>query len=181
VRHQLPLLAVALTRPVHGLRASIPLVRGRQPLQTWWTARAGRRKICSLWARLAALRLAAASWPAIGVTLCVLLWARDGGDVELRQYEGQVLALLTDHDGQVIHRAHVIGDDGPSEVQILRLGSEDALAAYLSDPRRTALAGQRDAAIERTDVLRIQLEGPGPGVPASVTQLRCRGPYAPSG
>ena len=92
------------------------------------------------------------------VTLCVLLWARDGRDVELRQYEDQVLALLTDHDGQVIHRAHVIGDDGPSEVQILRLGSDDALAAYLSDPRRTALAGQRDAAIERTDVLRIQLE-----------------------
>lgn len=91
------------------------------------------------------------------VTLCVLLWTRDGCDAELRQYEDQVLALLADHDGQVIQRAQVIGDDGPSEVQILRLGSEDALGTYLSDPRRTALAGQRDAAIERTDVLRIQL------------------------
>jgi DNA-binding response OmpR family regulator len=87
-----------------------------------------------------------------------LLWARDGRDAELRRYEDQVLALLADHDGQVVQRAQVLGDDGPSEVQILRLGSEDALGAYMSDPRRTALAGQRDAAIERTDVLRIQLQ-----------------------
>jgi hypothetical protein len=93
------------------------------------------------------------------VTLCVLLWARDGRDADLRRYEDQVLALLADHDGQVIQRAQVTGGDGaaPSEVQILRLGSQSALEAYMSDPRRTALAGQRDAAIERTDVLRVEL------------------------
>jgi hypothetical protein len=98
------------------------------------------------------------------VTLCVLLWARDGRDADLRRYEDQVLALLADHHGQVIQRAQVIGDDGagPSEVQILQLASEAALEDYMSDPRRAALAGQRDAAIERTDVLRIQLQLPAP-------------------
>jgi hypothetical protein len=96
------------------------------------------------------------------VTLCVLLWARDGRDADLRRYEDQVLALLADHDGQVIQRAQVTGGDGtaPREVQILRLGSQSALEAYMSDPRRVALAGQRDAAIERTDVLRVELQGP---------------------
>jgi hypothetical protein len=65
------------------------------------------------------------------VTLCVLLWARDGRDADLRRYEDQVLALLADHDGQVIQRAQVTGGDGtaPREVQILRLGSQSALEA----------------------------------------------------
>lgn len=93
------------------------------------------------------------------VTLCVLLWARPGREADLRRYEDQVLALLADHDGQVLQRAEVAGDhgDGPAEVQILQLASETALEEYMSDPRRTVLAGQRDAAIERTDVLRVQL------------------------
>ncbi len=93
------------------------------------------------------------------VTLCVLLWARPGREADLRRYEDQVLALLADHDGQVIQRAEVAGDhgDGPAEVQILQLASETALEEYMSDPRRTVLADQRDAAIERTDVLRVQL------------------------
>jgi hypothetical protein len=95
----------------------------------------------------------------MNVTLCVLLWARPGREADLRQYEDQVLALLSDHDGQVIQRAEVAGDhgEGPAEVQILQLASEAALEGYMSDPRRMALAGQRDAAIERTDVLRVQL------------------------
>lgn len=96
------------------------------------------------------------------VTLCVLLWARPGREADLRRYEDQVLALLADHDGRVIQRAEVAGDHGadPAEVQILQLASETALQEYMSDPRRTVLAGQRDAAIERTDVLRVQLRLP---------------------
>lgn len=96
------------------------------------------------------------------VTLCVLLWARPGREADLRRYEDQVLALLADHDGRVIQRAEVAGDHGadPAEVQILQLASETALQEYMSDPRRTVLAGQRDAAVERTDVLRVQLRLP---------------------
>jgi len=99
------------------------------------------------------------------VTLCVLLWARAGREADLGRYEDQVLALLADHDGRVVQRAHVEGGDGrveggdgqPAEVQILQFASDTALAGYMNDPRRTALAGQRDAAIARTDVLRATL------------------------
>jgi hypothetical protein len=103
------------------------------------------------------------------VTLCVLLWARAGREADLGRYEDHVLALLADYDGRVVQRAHVEGGDGrgeggqadgdgqPAEVQILQFASDTALAGYMNDPRRTALAGQRDAAIAWTDVLRATL------------------------
>jgi uncharacterized protein (DUF1330 family) len=102
----------------------------------------------------------------MAVTLCVLLWARAGREADLGRYEDQVLALLPDHGGQVVQRARAEGGDEsgngngqgqPAEVQILRIASDAALAEYMNDPRRTALAGQRDAAIARTDVLRVSL------------------------
>jgi hypothetical protein len=50
------------------------------------------------------------------------------------------------------------GDDRePTEVQLLRFASEAALDGYMQDARREALAGQRDAAIAMTEVMRIQL------------------------
>jgi hypothetical protein len=50
------------------------------------------------------------------------------------------------------------GDDSePTEVQLLRFASEAALNGYMQDARREALAGQRDAAIAMTEVMRIQL------------------------
>jgi uncharacterized protein (DUF1330 family) len=89
------------------------------------------------------------------VTLCVLLWAHAGREADLGRYEDQVLALLGDHSGRVIQRVQVQGgDDQPAEVQILQFASAGGLEEYMNDPRRTALAGQRDAAIARTDVLR---------------------------
>ena len=101
------------------------------------------------------------------VTLCVLLWARQGCEAELGRYEDQVLALLADHEGRVVQRARAEGggtgagegegEGPPAEVQILQIASDCALEQYMSDPRRTALAGQRDAAIARTDVLRVEL------------------------
>ncbi len=92
------------------------------------------------------------------VTLCVLLWANAGHEADLGRYEDQVLALLADHSGRVVQRARVEGGDGePAEVQILQFASDAALEGYTNDPRRTALAAQRDAAIARTDVLRATL------------------------
>jgi hypothetical protein len=93
------------------------------------------------------------------VLLCVLLWAHEGHEADLGKYEDEVLGLLGDHDGQVIQRARTVGGaaGSPAEVQLLRFASDDALDGYMRDPRRTALAGQRDAAIARTDVLRVQL------------------------
>jgi hypothetical protein len=106
----------------------------------------------------------------MAVTLCVLLWAREGREAELGRYEDQVLALLADHEGRVVQRARTggggsgagsggagSGEGPPAEVQILQMASDAALQQYMNDPRRTALAGQRDAAIARTDVLRVEL------------------------
>jgi uncharacterized protein (DUF1330 family) len=94
----------------------------------------------------------------VAVTLCVLLWARAGREADLGRYEDEVLALLADHDGRVVQRARVEGASGqPAEVQILQFASDAALEEYMNDPRRTALAAQRDEAIARTDVLRATL------------------------
>jgi uncharacterized protein (DUF1330 family) len=98
------------------------------------------------------------------VSLCVLLWARQGKESALRAYEDQVLGLLAEHGGRVLQRGSVIadgtGDDAqPAEVQFLEFPGEAALAAYMNDSRRLALAADRDAAIARTDVLRIRSRG----------------------
>ena len=47
--------------------------------------------------------------------------------------------------------------DGPLEVQLLELPSQDALDRYLADDRRTALGEGREAAIARTEVQRVEL------------------------
>jgi uncharacterized protein (DUF1330 family) len=88
------------------------------------------------------------------VSLCVLLWAKPGKESALSAYEDQVLGLLADHGGRVLQRGSVIADSSgaghgeqPAEVQFLEFPSEAALAAYMNDPRRQALAAERDAAI----------------------------------
>jgi uncharacterized protein (DUF1330 family) len=94
------------------------------------------------------------------VTLCVLLWAHEGRDDAARDYEDRVLTLLPDHGGRVIQRARATGGNGggePAEVQILRFPSQAALDGFMGDSRRTALAAERDAAISRTEVLRVRL------------------------
>jgi uncharacterized protein (DUF1330 family) len=93
------------------------------------------------------------------VTHCVLLWARPGQEAALASYEDRVLTLMADHDGRILQRGTISdGDAGaPTEVQILEFGSAAAVDAYIADPRRTAMAAERDAAIARTDVHRIRL------------------------
>ena len=92
------------------------------------------------------------------VSRCVLLWAKQGKESALTAYEDQVLGLLAEHGGRVLQRGSVMADgDGgqPAEVQFLEFPGEAALSAYMNDSRRLALAADRDAAIARTDVLRI--------------------------
>jgi uncharacterized protein (DUF1330 family) len=95
------------------------------------------------------------------VVNCVLLWAKPGMEAALSAYEDKVLRLVGEHGGRVLERGTVVPGsqyDGepPAEVQFLEMPSEASLDAYVNDPRRLAMAGQRDAAIARTDVFRIQ-------------------------
>jgi uncharacterized protein (DUF1330 family) len=94
----------------------------------------------------------------MAVTLCVLLWARHGRGADLIAYEDRVLRFVADHGGRVLQRARTAGEAGqPLEVQLVQFPSEDALGDYMADERRGALSADRDAAIERTEVLRVDL------------------------
>jgi hypothetical protein len=99
---------------------------------------------------------------AVGLTLCVLLWARPGAGDGLIGYEDEVLGLVPGHGGRVLQRARGSGADGqPLEVQLLEFPSAAALDGYLADDRRTALAGERDRVIARTEVIEVRLVPPG--------------------
>ena len=95
------------------------------------------------------------------VVNCVLLWARPGMEAALSAYEDKVLGLVAAHGGRVLERGTVLpgsrcDGDPPTEVQLLEMPSESSLDAYVNDPGRLAMAAERDAAIARTDLIRIQ-------------------------
>ena len=94
----------------------------------------------------------------MSVTLCVLLWAHAGNEDALISYEDRVLEFAPAHGATLLQRARTDGSGGsPLEIQFLEFPSEGALNDYLQDERRTALAGQRDRAICRTEVMRVDL------------------------
>jgi uncharacterized protein (DUF1330 family) len=82
-------------------------------------------------------------------------------EAALSAYEDKVLSLVAEHGGRVLERGTVLPGsqhegEPPTEVQFLEMPSEASLHAYVNDPRRLALAAERDAAIARTDLFRIQ-------------------------
>jgi uncharacterized protein (DUF1330 family) len=92
------------------------------------------------------------------ITLCVLLWPTEGNTDLMGRYEDDVLALVPAHGGRVLSRVRALpGQDTslPTEVQIIEMPDDDALAAYMADPARVALADVRDRAVARTDVVRV--------------------------
>ena len=91
-------------------------------------------------------------------TLCVLLWAQPGADDALVAYEDWVLTLVPEHGGRVLQRVRSSGADGqPLEIQLIDFPSAQALAAYMTDERRTALSADRDSAIARIQVIDVKL------------------------
>ena len=95
---------------------------------------------------------------AMTVQLCVLLWARPGAAAALVAYEDKVLALLGEHDGRIVQRARADGANGrPDEIQLIEFASQAGYDGFMGDERRTALSGERDAAIARTDLYPVEL------------------------
>ncbi|GGU33726.1 hypothetical protein GCM10007979_35950 [Nocardioides albus] len=91
------------------------------------------------------------------IRLCCLLWAQGGEAEALHAYEDRVLELISEHGGEVVHRA--IADDAPGqpdEVQLFRFLDQASLDAYMNDERRTALSAERDAAVARTEVFPVR-------------------------
>jgi uncharacterized protein (DUF1330 family) len=94
----------------------------------------------------------------VSLHLCVLLWPNPGAATALVEYEDKVLTLLATHGARVLQRARTDGADAaPMEIQFLEFPSQAALDAYMKDERRTVLAGEREAAIARTEVIRVDL------------------------
>ncbi|MFD5600831.1 hypothetical protein ACFWHR_12345 [Leucobacter sp. NPDC058333] len=98
--------------------------------------------------------------------LCVLLWAVSGQEDALTEYEDRVLRLVPRHGGEVVSRvrratagasdaAPSAATDAPLEVQVIHLPDTAALAAYMSDPERLALAGMHEQAVARTEVFEV--------------------------
>lgn len=90
-------------------------------------------------------------------TFYVFLWSRPGMEQALAAYEDAVLRLMGEHKGKVLHRARTDGADGrPLEIQLCEWDSQDAIDSYMTDPRRAALADDRDQAIARTEIVPVQ-------------------------
>jgi uncharacterized protein (DUF1330 family) len=63
-----------------------------------------------------------------------------------------------------LQRARSGGDDGqPLEVQLLEFPTAQAVAEFMADGRRQALADERDRVVARTEVMDVQLVGGDPG------------------
>ena len=83
-----------------------------------------------------------------------MLWPNPGQEQALIDYEDTVLALLPTYGCRVVSRVRASSADGPFEVQIIEYPDEDAVAAYMKDPARVALADVHARAIARTEVVR---------------------------
>jgi uncharacterized protein (DUF1330 family) len=93
------------------------------------------------------------------VELHVSLWARVGQERALVAYEDRVLALLSDHDATLVARVGPVPGEAaelPTEIHIIRFATQAAFDGYMVDPRRTAMSAQRDAAIARTQIIRVR-------------------------
>lgn len=95
--------------------------------------------------------------PHDGPTFCVLLWAQPGQADSMAAYEDHVLPLLAEHDGTLVQRLRAREPEGPHEIQTIAFASRVGFESYLADPRRTALAEERDRVIARTDLLHVDV------------------------
>jgi uncharacterized protein (DUF1330 family) len=85
------------------------------------------------------------------IELCCLLRARPGAEKAMAAYETKVTALVPAHGGELLSRVIGDGADGhPHEVHVYRFPGRAALDAYMADPRRLALAEERDRTVEST-------------------------------
>ena len=89
------------------------------------------------------------------ITLTAILWAHEGQHDLLVEYENTVLALIPKYGGRVVERVRADDKtDGPYEVQTIELPDDEALAEYMIDPVRVALAETHAKAIRQTTIVR---------------------------
>jgi len=108
--------------------------------------------------RSSGLRLGtSATFAAMNINLCVLLWTRAGQEDALVDYEDPALDIAAAHGVQLVSRVRrTDSSESPFEVQVLRFPSQGTLDMSMQDPARLALSGMRDAAVARTAVARVE-------------------------
>lgn len=88
------------------------------------------------------------------------LFIHPGQEAALRAFESQALAQFRAHGGEVLAafrpRPDASGRPTPYEIHVLRIGSQEAFAAYRADPALLALAELRGQAIARTEIFLSQ-------------------------
>lgn len=92
------------------------------------------------------------------IELCCTLRARPGLEAAMSAYEDAVLALVPEHGGELVSRVVGSGADGrPHEIHVYRFPGKAAIDAYMADPRRLALAEERDRVIESTTLFPVEI------------------------
>ena len=90
------------------------------------------------------------------IYLVVRLTWGPGKAADGSEYERAVLRFWIEHGGDIVAAfkplAQADGLPPADEVQILRIPTQSQLDAYLSDPRRLALAPKRAASIAVTEI-----------------------------
>jgi uncharacterized protein (DUF1330 family) len=92
------------------------------------------------------------------IELCCLLRARPGAEKAMAAYEENVTALVPEHGGELLSRVIGDGADGnPHEVHVYRFPDQAAIDAYMADPRRLALAEERDRTVASTVLFPVRV------------------------
>lgn len=92
------------------------------------------------------------------IELCCLLRALPGAEEAMTAYEDKVTALVPEHGGELVSRAIGDGADGsPHEVHVYRFPDQAAIDAYMADPRRLALAEERDRTVASTVLFPVRI------------------------
>lgn len=98
--------------------------------------------------------------------ILVRLWIPKDLETEFEAYESKVSRIMARYGG-VIERAIRVsrmseGSDEPFEVHLLKFPSRALYDAYLDDPERRSLSGERDGIITNSDIL-VGTAGPAYG------------------
>lgn len=88
----------------------------------------------------------------------VSLWIHAGQQTAFESYERKAARIMQRHGGsmrQIVRTTKSANSPAnePFEVHFLEFPSLDALQSYRSDPELTALSGERETAILRTEVI----------------------------
>jgi uncharacterized protein (DUF1330 family) len=87
------------------------------------------------------------------LTLVMLAQIPPDGIEDYQTYESTVLPLLPDHGGVAQRRLR--SGDSTVEIHVVSFPSEEALAAYLADPRRQAAAPMLERSGATTETIAV--------------------------